>query len=134
MNCNKNIDAFTHHILDNIDFKVFNSLSPEQLSAITEAIRAGLPQKKHALDVRGTINLFFIRYYFVFFMGQDHRITTEAIEEERRDKVAFLGNMVFLIIVLSALMWLVVIGLYGFKSILGIDLFSGKHMGGIIGL
>ena len=131
---NKSIDAFTSHILNNIDFKVFNSLSPEQLSAIRDAIRAGNPQKKHAIDIRGIINLFFIRYYFVILMGRDRRISREAVEEERRGKMTLLGNVIFLIVVLLGLTLIVMIGLYGVKMISGIDLVPGKHMGGIFGL
>ncbi len=134
MSNNKNIDAFTNHIINNIDFKVLNSLSSEQLSSIKDAIRAGRPQKKHAIDIRGIVNLFFAKYYFVLLMGRDRRLSTEAVEEERRDKVAILGNILFFIFILFAFLLLAIIALYFFKVFLGIDLVPGKHMGGLIGL
>ncbi len=134
MNDNKDIDAFTHHILYSIDFKVLNSLTSEQLSAIKHAIKASSPQQKHSVDIRGIINLIFIKYYFVFFVGRDRRMSTEAIEEERRDKVALFGNIVFFVIVISAFIWIAIILLYVFKTISGIDLFPGEHLGRILGL
>lgn len=134
MNNDKNIDAFTYHIMKNIDSNTRNSLSPLQLSAIKEAIRASQPKKKHPVDIRGVINLFFIRYYFVFLMGRDRRIYTEEIEIERRQNVALLGNIIYLIFVISPFILLILIALYFLKIGLGIDLFPGKHMGRIFGL
>lgn len=51
MNTDKHIDAFTYHILNNIDTDVINSLSSSQLTAIKDGIRASQPQKKHAVDI-----------------------------------------------------------------------------------
>ncbi len=130
----KSIDAYTHHILNNINTEVLNSLSSNQLIAIKEAIRASQPKKKHSVDIRGVINLFFIRYYFIFLMGQDQRISTREIETERRENMALIWNFVFIIFVLSPFILLALIALYFFKMGLGIDLFPGKHMGAIFGL
>ena len=52
------------------------SFIPKQIKAIRAAIRTGLP-KKHAIDFRGIIPFFFIRFYFVFLMGRDIRQTTD---------------------------------------------------------
>ena len=130
----KDVDAFTHHILNNIDSKVINSLSSMQLSAIKEAIRASQPKKKHSIDIRGVMKLFFARYYFVFLMGRDRRITTQEKEFERRSNVALLGNVSFIIFVLSPFILLTLIALYFLKIGMGIDLFPGEHMGWIFGL
>lgn len=134
MNRDKQIDAFTYHIISNIDAAVLNSLSSKQLSSIKEAIRTHAPQKKHPIDIRGAINLFFIRYYFVLLMGQDQRFSTLEIETERRENVALFGNIVFLIFVLAPFILLIFILMYLLKMGLGIDLFPGKHMGWIFGL
>lgn len=128
------IDAFTHHIIRNIGIDVLNSFSPKQMSAIQDAIRASQPHKKHSIDFRGAINLFFARYYFVIILGRDRRLSTQETELDRRQNAGLLGNIVFLIFVLAPFVLLIIISLYLLKAGLGIDLFPGKHMGGIFGL
>lgn len=130
----KNIDAFTYHIVNNINADVLNSLSPKQLSAIKEAIIASQPRKKHMIDIRGAINLFIARYYFVFLMGRDQRIAAQEIETERRENIALIWNFVFIFFILAPFILLTLIALYFFKIGLGIDLFPGEHMGRIFGL
>ncbi|MBI4682243.1 MAG: hypothetical protein HY757_03990 [Nitrospirae bacterium] len=130
----KSIDAFTHHILNNINTETLNSLSSNQLTAIKEAIRATRPKKKHSVDIRGAINLFFIRYYFVFLMGRDQRISILEIEAERRENMALIWNFIFIIFVVSPFILLALIALYFLKIGMGIDIFPGEHMGGIFGL
>jgi len=134
MNNDKDIDAFTYHILKNINIDIFNSLSSKQLSALKEAIRASQPKQKHSIDFRGIINFFFVKYYFVFLMGRDRRISTQESEIERRENVALLGNIIFIIFVISPFLLLMLILLYFLKIGLGVDLFPGEHMGWIIGL
>jgi hypothetical protein len=134
MNRDKQIDAFTYYIISNIDTAVLNSLSSKQLSSIKEAIKGSQPTKKHSVDIRGVINLFFIRYYFIFLMGRDQRISTQEIETERRENMALIWNFVFIIFVLSPFILLALIALYFFKTGLGIDLFPGEHIGRIFGL
>ena len=129
----RQIDAYTSHILNNIDTDVLKSLSSRQYAAITEAIRAGQSRKKHAVDIRGIIRLFFVRYYFVFLMGRDRRISTQEMEMERRENVALLGNLTFIIFVTAPFILLILLALYFLKIGLGIDLFPG-HTGGIFGL
>ncbi len=130
----KYIDAFTHHIVNNIHADVLNSLSPKQLSAIKEAIIASQPRKKHSIDIRGAINLFFARYYFVFLMGRDQRISRQEIEAERRENTTLLWDLIFMIFVLSPFILLTLIALYFLKIGLEIDIFTGEHMGWIFGL
>lgn len=134
MNSDKQIDAFTYDIIKNIDTDVLNSLTPKQLSTIKEAIRGRALQKKHPIDIRGLINLFFIRFFFVLLIGRDRRISTLETETERRENVALMWNFVFIIFVLSPFILLALIALYFFKMGLGIDLFPGTHMGEIFGL
>jgi hypothetical protein len=133
MKNNKDIDAFCYYILNNIDYNVLDSLSSKQLTAIEDAVKACQLRTKHAVDIRKTINLFFMKFYFAFFIGRDRRLSVQEIEADRREDVTLLGNLIYLMFVLSALILLTVIGLYGFKTFLGIDLFPGKHMGEIFG-
>jgi hypothetical protein len=71
-------------------------------------------------------------------VGRDRRASTLEIEGNRREKVTFLENAISSIVVfslvLSAFTLLSMIGLYGLKSFLGIDLFPGEHMGKIFSL
>ena len=130
----KKTDAFTFHILKNIDKKTLDSLSPTQLSAIKEAIRATQRSKRHPLDIRGVINLFFAKYYFVLFMGRDRRVSTKEAEFDRRHDIALLGNIAFLFFMIVPFILIILGILYFLKIGLGIDLFPGQHLGGMIGL
>ena len=130
----KKTDAFTFHILKNIDKKTLDSLSPTQLSAIKEAIRATQRSKRHPLDIRGVINLFFAKYYFVLFMGRDRRVSTKEAEFDRRHDIALLGNIAFLFFMIVPFILLILIFLYVLKVFAGIDLIPDVHMGRILGL
>ena len=134
MNNDKNSDAFTYHVLNRIDPKTLKSLTPLQLSAIKSAIRANQPKKRHPIDFRGGINLFFIKYYFVFFMGRDRRTFTQETELGRREDVALLGNISFIIFALTPFILFALVLLYFLKIGLGIDIFPNEHMGWILGL
>ena len=130
----KRIDAFTHHIINRIEPKTRSTLSPPQLSAIKAAIRSSHPKGRHPIDVRGAINLFFIKYYFVFFVGRDQRTATQETELGRRQDVALLGNIVFFIFAMSPIILLALVFLYLLKVLAGIDLFPGDHFGWLLGL
>lgn len=134
MNKDRDIDAFTFHIINNIDANMLNTLSPAQLSAIKDAITASKPKKKPFIDFRGIINLFFARYYFVFLMGRDRRMSTQEIEYERRQNVALIGNIIFFIFVSSPFILLTLIILYFLKMGMGIDLIPEHHFGWLFGL
>ncbi len=133
MDNDKNTDAFTCHILENIDASILDSFSSSQLLAIKDAIRSGQSGKKHPIDFRGVFNFFFVRYYFVILMGRDWRVSTQELEFERRRSVALFGNIIFLILVISPLILLVFFAIYLVKVGLGIDLFPGQHTAGIFG-
>ena len=134
MNNEKKTDAFTFHILKNIDKKTLDTFSPAQLSAVKEAIRATQRSKKHPFDIRGVINLFFAKYYFVLFMGRDRRISTKEAEFDRRHDIALLGNIAFLFFMIVPFILLILIFLYVLKVFAGIDLIPDVHMGRILGL
>lgn len=85
-------------ILNEIDPAVRKTFSQEQLTAIRTSIHQNLPlKKKHSLDVRGTIPLFFRRIYFVFSSGKDERKKDENdVRSELRAKAAVKGAMTLL--------------------------------------
>lgn len=138
MKRNKNIDTLCNYVLNRIDFNILKSLSPEQLAVIEDAINACQLREKHVFDIRGKINLFFMRYYFVFLIGRDRRAFVDELEADRRAKVSLLGNLVYFMIVFSGIvlgiLFFMIIGLYTIKTSLGIDLFPGEHMGRFLGL
>jgi len=85
-------------ILNQIDPAILKTFSQEQLTAIRTSIYQNLPsKKKHSLEVRGTIPLFFRRIYVVFFSGKDERKKDEKdVPFELREKTALRDALAFL--------------------------------------
>lgn len=127
-------DAFTGAFIRQLDPKVREGLSPEQWEAILDALRGSSPQRRHAIDLRGVISLYFARYYFVILAGRDRRIYTQIVECERRQQAVFAAKLVFLAIILSPVILVILVFFYLLKSSLGIDLFPGRHMGKYFGM
>ena len=62
-------------------------------------------------------------------------MTVYHIEAERIiKKVYLIGNLVYLIFIVLSIPYSAVVGLYLTKTLLGIDLFPGVHMGKYLGL
>ena len=122
------VDAFSHHVLSQIDPAVYHSLTPRQLSEITQAIRSSRPLKKHVVDIRGAIPLFFVRYYFVFLMGRDRREAVVGAETGRRKRWDLAAGLGFLTIFILPLFLTLFLFLYVMKVSLGIDLFPDWHV------
>ena len=134
MKRSKNLNTLCTYVLNKIDFNILESLSDEQLATIEDAINTCQLREKHAFDLRGKINLFFMKYYFVFLIGRDRRAFVKDLEAERIRKVSLIGNLVYFISVILAIFFSAVVGLYLIKTLLGIDLFPGVHMGKYLGL
>jgi len=97
------------------------------LSAIQDAISANAPLKKHPIVIRGVIPLFFVRFYLVFLMGRDRRISTQRVEAERRKGMDILVSMLFLMLLLFPILVIGLIILYFIKSSMGFDFFPDRH-------
>ena len=134
MKRSKNLNTLCTYVLNKIDFNILESLSDEQLATIEDAINTCQLREKHAFDLRGKINLFFMKYYFVFLIGRDRRAFVEDIEAERIRKVSLIGNLVYFIFIILAIFFSAAVGLYLIKTFLGIDLIPGVHMGKYLGL
>lgn len=106
---------------------IYATFTPKQLEAIRTAVRTSLP-KKHALDFRGIIPLFFFRLYFVFLMGRDVRQETHNVEMERRNTSLFMASVLFLAVSMIVLIIFSFGVLYILKSEMGIDLFPDRHL------
>ena len=111
----KRIDHFIYHVFRKIDRDVLDSFSHEELSAIKDAIRASFSHKKQRIDIRGTIDLFLVKFYYVFFAGREGRISRGRVQGERRSKMNSLGNIFFIAIVLSGFILLIMLAIYGLK-------------------
>ena len=128
MNNHAHTDPFTYHVLQRIDPKVRASLTPAQFSAIKEAITASQPLKKHPIDIRGIIPVFFARYYFVFLSGRDRRSSTKRIEERRRWLTSLSGGLTLFILGLTPLILILMLLLYLIKCTFGIDIVHEMHL------
>lgn len=126
------LDPFTSHLIDRIDPKVRDSLTPNQFSAIIEAVRASRPMSGHPVDIRGVIPLFFARFYFVFLMGRDRRSASRRVERKRLTAVSLFAWTMFLLVVASPFIVIVMLLLYYLKSSLGIDLFPESHLSDVL--
>lgn len=130
---NNSSEIYADFTISRIDADVRESLTPTQLQAIRDALVANQPFKKHAVDVRGTIPLFFARFYFVVLAGRDKRRKTFDKEKRR----AFEGNVSFgyllsllFLSFIAAMVWAaILLVVYWVKIELGIDLFSSIHLG-----
>jgi len=122
------MDPFTYHVMERIDPKVRASLTPTQLSAIKEAIRANRPSQKHPIDIRGIIPVFFVRYYFVFLSGRDKRLYTKRIEEKRRWLTSLSGGLTLFILGVAPLILILVLLLYLIKCTFGINVMPDMHL------
>ncbi len=88
-----------------------------------------MKKKKHRIDLRGTIPLFFRKYYFVILIGRDTRETTQAIEADRRAGVRRVGFIMSLVFISIPLLIFIFLLLYFLKSALGINIFPHRHLG-----
>lgn len=125
-------DPFTLHILGNIEKSVFLTLNVLQIEAIKQAISASAPFKKHPVDVRMSIPLFFFRFYFVLLAGRDRRSETRNKEDARRKKTGAMSIFFGLYIAACACVPILFMVLYVTKSWLGIDLFPDQHLSDFI--
>ncbi|RJP30462.1 MAG: hypothetical protein C4527_09810 [Candidatus Omnitrophota bacterium] len=128
MNASHSESTFADVIFQRLDPQIRSSLTDAQIAALTKTLTECGPLKKHPVNLRGTIPLFFVRLYFVFLMGIDQRHSSgRSIVERRMQGISFgrvlffLGTWVILIVILLFL-------LYHVKSAMGIDLFPDKHL------
>jgi len=125
---NESSQAFTHFVVNRIDPQIRRTLTSEQLEGIKDAIAANAPLKRHSLDLRGILPLFFARFYFVVLMGRDRRHKVKRKELFRRKESDTLVNVIFYFFIVSPLLLLTIMALYLTKTELGIDLFPDSHL------
>ena len=129
MNSKNEVDAFTQHIMGNIDQDVFKTLNIVQLEALRQAISAAAPFKKHPIDLRFTLPMYFSRLYVVFLVGRDKRGHVRKAEQRRREQAKGVSLVMTVWITLLVALPIIFMILYFAKSAMGIDLFPDKHLG-----
>lgn len=125
-------DAYTQHVMSNIPKDVFRTLNVLQLHAIEEAISKNAPYQNHPVDMRGTLSLFFARFYFVILIGRDRRSYSRNKEMSRRQKASSLSWAVMIYSSICIIAPVIFLLLYIIKSWLGIDIFPDHHLSDLI--
>ena len=125
-------EIFADFTISRIEHSVRINMTAQQLNAIRAALVANDRFSQHSFDLRGSVSLFFARYYFVILGGRDRRRKTR-LEELRRVHKGNIPIGVWLsfvtISLLVTILWLFIFGaLYLLKRELGIDLFSNIHL------
>ena len=124
MSKKKPLKSPADNFMSRLDPLVRGSLSPTQETGIREAFGEYQRDKKHRLDIRGVIPLFFMRYYFVFLMGRDRRYGER--ESVRRGKVAVLWGLALSVIAVLGVLAAVLLVLHLLNATLGINLLPGS--------
>ena len=116
-------DWFEDGLMKRLPEDLQDSFSKEQIDALKVAFGAR-KWGKHPVDIRGTVNIWTWRYYFVFLMGRNQRSLSRR---ERQISLMMKTFFMFAFLLFSTLMGLLVI--YLIKSAAGIDLFPGFSLG-----
>ena len=128
MNIGNASSAFTFHVLSKIEPAIISSLTKKQYDAISGAITANAPKSRHAVDVRGVLSLFFVRFYFVILAGRDRRPAIQSLEEGRRREGDLCVSTTLMFFLLMPVFLLVLLVYYFIKAELGIDYLSDFHL------
>ncbi|WP_415897568.1 3-phosphoshikimate 1-carboxyvinyltransferase [Neptuniibacter sp. QD57_21] len=116
-------DWFENGLMQRLPADIQDSFTQEQLNALKVAFGAR-KWGKHPIDIRGTINIWTWRYYFVFLLGRNRRSLSRR---ERQINLMVKTALTFTFILFSTLLGLLII--YLVKSAAGIDLFPGFSLG-----
>lgn len=133
---NESAKIYAEFTISRISPEIRASLTDVQMEAIRNALIAQNTSQKHSVDVRGTIPLFFAKYYFVLFAGKDKRSSTVQKEQRRINKVPLPIRLTIYGMVLSTVFvsfsLLAFAIMYALKSFLGIDIFPKHHLSDFI--
>ena len=127
MSENKWIDPFSDGIIQKIDPKVRDSLTPAQLVAIKEAIKSR-SEPVRPIDIRGIIPLYFARYFFVVLIGRDRRAAVLRDENFRRRKSSWVNGLVFSFFVACPIVVIIFFFLYLLKTLWGLNIMPDQHL------
>lgn len=135
---NESSKIYAEFTISRIPLEIRNSLTDTQMDAIRNALVAQNESQKHALDIRGTIPLFFSKYYFVLFGGKDKRKSTFQKELKRINKVPLPIRLILYGMIVSTVIFsfslLALTIMYLLKWWLGIDIFPNNHLSDFINM
>lgn len=124
-------DPFTNNVIHNIPEDIRATFSEEQFHGLQVAL-GKIKNRRHLIDMRMVVPLYWARYYVVFLVGRDLRSHVQDILINRRQRSSRAAQIGFIALVV----WLLLIGiagsaffaLYLIKSAVGIDIFPDKHL------
>lgn len=129
-------EIFASFTLSKIDRDILATMTPEQVEGVRAALLAADEEKRHQIDIRLNIPLYFARYYLVLFAGRDKRKRTLLKEALRHNKQYTVGGILMAsllaILTCSILLFVATAFAYYLKAEFGIDLFPGKHIEDVI--
>jgi hypothetical protein len=122
------------YYVEQIDARIREGLSPEQLTAIRAAIETAMPRPAPKIvDLRVNVDLIFTRFYVVLFVGKERRKNPRAHTVSGvtavTNKFAAIGLLVGLNLTVSIFIFLMA---YLIKSALGINLLQ-HHLSDYLG-
>jgi hypothetical protein len=129
---NKSSETFAEFTISRIDPAVRATLTDVQRDAIRQALMADSGDRRHSLDLRFTVPLYFVHYYFLILGGRDRRRSTSFKEGSRLEKTPWSLRRLVAVSVYVALagafLYVMFMGLYVLKREMGIDIFPGIHL------
>ncbi len=123
----RKFDPLTEHIVRRIDPKVRDSLTPSQFDAVVHAI-GDKDRENYLIDVRRGIPLFLSRFYVVFLVCRDRRVSTRRAEESRGKRISWTGGMLFVLLMALPFLLVLFFFLYLLKLMFGWDVFPEFHL------
>ena len=120
-------DPYVESVLSRVPEETARTLDPRQWEGLRTALRRSAP-RRHAVDVRFVLPLYFIRLYCVLILGRDRRGRVERVLGERRRRASRFAVAAVLAVVVVALASVVFVLLYMLKSAAGIDIFPDFHL------
>ena len=113
---------FLGHFQSRIPSDVSDSFTDEQLEGVVRAF-GDRKWGQHGIDIRRSIPLLFGRAYFVFLAGSEQRTTERLRLDSVRHRFWRLSNAILVTLFIVMVIATAFSGMYGFKSVFGIDLF-----------
>jgi len=120
-----NQDILAEMVVREVPPHVRSTMSEEQIKAVKQAVADTANNKRHAVDCRFVLPLFFTKLYFVILVGKDTRGSTLSVEAERRTRAGFHMSGLAAIVGSGIVLLVTAAILYVLKSKMGINLFEG---------
>jgi len=99
-------DPFVEDVLKQVPRDVARTLTPRQWDGFREGLRRSLDPMRHLIDLRFTIPLYFVRYFFVIIVGRDPRGRVQRFLQERRRRASKVMAWLLVMLIIWALVML----------------------------